>query len=115
MKHAMLRYLSFVSAALVGLLLVSTAWAVETLTITAVQAIVRAKPGMTHAVLTVVPQGAIFPVLETQEAWYKILLEDGREGWITREVGRVEQEERKLNVVAPPTGGARSPEPLGSG
>src|SRR5499427_6302001 len=101
MEHAMSRYLSFVSTALVGLLLVSTAWAVETLTITAEQAIVRAKPGMTHAVLTVVSQGAIFPILETQEAWYKILLEDGREGWITREVGRVEQEERKLNVVAP--------------
>src|SRR5215475_1814058 len=102
MEHAMSRYLSFVSAALVWLLLVSTTWPVETLTITAEQAIVRTKPGMTHAVLTVVPQGAIFPVLETQEAWYKILLEDGREGWITREVGRVEQEERKLSVVAPP-------------
>ena len=98
----MLRYLAFASAVLAGLLLVSTTAAVETLTITAEQAIVRAKPGITHPILTVVPQGAIFPVLETQEAWYKILLEDGREGWITREVGRVEQEERKLNVVAPP-------------
>ena len=62
----MSRYLSFASAVLIGLLLVSTAWAVETLTITAEQAIVRAKPGMTHAVLTVVPQGAIFPVLYMQ-------------------------------------------------
>ena len=111
----MSRYLAFASAVLAGLLLVSTAAAVETLTITAEQAIVRAQPGITHPVLTVVPQGAIFPVLETQEAWYKILLEDGREGWITREVGRVEQEERKLTVVCPPTGSARSPEPLGSG
>jgi formylglycine-generating enzyme required for sulfatase activity len=63
---------------------------------------VRAEPGITHPVLTVVPQGAILPVLETREAWYKILLEDGREGWITRTAGQVEQEERKLNVVAPP-------------
>src|SRR5262249_2098738 len=102
MEHAMSRYLSFVSAVLAGLLLVSSALAVETLTITAEQAIVRAKPGITHPVLMVVPQGAILPVLETQEAWYKILLEDAREGWIAREVGRVEQEERKLNVVAPP-------------
>ena len=101
MEHAMSRYLAFASAMLIGLLVVSTAAAVETLTITADQAIVRAKPGITNPVLTVVPQGAILPVLETQEEWYKILLEDGREGWITREVGRVEQEERKLNVVAP--------------
>ena len=89
----MLRYLAFVSTVLTGLLLVSTAAAVETLTITADQAIVRAQPGITHPVLTVVPQGAIFPVLETQAAWYKILLEDGREGWVTRAVGQVEQEE----------------------
>ena len=74
----------------------------------------RAKPGITHPILTLAPQGAIFPVLETQEEWHKILLEDGREGWITREVGRVEQEERKLTVVGSPTGGgARSPERAG--
>jgi Caspase domain/Bacterial SH3 domain len=97
----MSRYLAYVSAVLAGLLLVSTAAAVETLTITADQAIVRAKPGITHPVLTVVPQGAILPVLETQQEWYKILLEDGREGWITREAGHVQQEERKLNVVTP--------------
>jgi len=102
MEHAMLRYLAFASAALLGLLLVSTAVAVETLSITAEQAIVRAQPGITHPVLIIVPQGAILPVLETQEEWYKILLEDGREGWITREAGRVEQEERKLTVVSPP-------------
>jgi formylglycine-generating enzyme required for sulfatase activity len=97
----MLRYLACASAVLAGLLLVSIAAALETLTITADQAIVRAEPGITHPILTVVPQGAILPVLETQEAWYKILLEDGRVGWITREVGRVAQEERKSNVVAP--------------
>ena len=104
----MSRYLAFVSAVLASLLLVSTAAAVETLSITAAQAIVRAKPGITHPILTVVPQGAILPLLETREEWYKILLEDGREGWITREVGRVEQEERKLNVVAPPPAGMRT-------
>ena len=102
MEHAMSRYLAFASAVLVSLLLMSTASAVETLAITAEQAIVRAAPGITHPILTIVPQGAIFPLLETQEGWYRILLEDGREGWITHEVGRVKQEERKLNVVAPP-------------
>ena len=63
MEHAMSQYLAFASAVLTGLLLVSTAAAVETLTITADQAIVRAKPGITNPVLTVVPQGAILPVL----------------------------------------------------
>jgi uncharacterized protein YgiM (DUF1202 family) len=94
---------------------VSTTVAVETLTITVEQAIVRAKPGITHPVLAVVPQGGIFPVLETQESWDKILLKDGREGWIARQVGRVEQEPRKLTVVSPPTCSARSPEPAGVG
>src|SRR5262245_39850368 len=101
MEHAMLPYLAFASAVLAGLLLVSIAAAVETLTITAEQTIVWAKPGITHPILTVVLQSAIFPVLETRDEWYKILLEDGREGWITCEGGRVEQEERKLHVVAP--------------
>jgi uncharacterized protein YgiM (DUF1202 family) len=103
----MSRYLSCVSALLAGLLLlVPAATAVETLTITGDQAIVRAKPGVTHPILTLVPRGAIFPVLETQDEWYKILLEDGREGWITRAVGRVEEEERKLTVAAPQPAGA---------
>ena len=102
MEHAMSRYLSFASAILAGLLLlVPAATAVETLTITGDQAIVRARPGVTHPVLTLAPRGAIFPVLETQGEWYKILLEDGREGWITRAVGRVEAEERKLTEAAP--------------
>jgi uncharacterized protein YgiM (DUF1202 family) len=98
----MSRYLSFASAVLAGLLLlVSAAAAVETLTITAEQAIVRAKPGITHPILAMVPHGAIFPVLETQEEWHKILLEDGREGWITRGVGRVEPEGGQSTAVAP--------------
>ena len=61
MEHAMARYLSFASAVLAGLLLlVPVALAVETLTITAEQAIVRAKPGITHSILTVVPQKGPF-------------------------------------------------------
>ena len=117
MEHAMSRYLSFASAILTGLLLfVPAATAVETLTITGGQAIVRARPGVTHPVLTLAPRGAIFPVLETQGEWYKILLEDGREGWITRAVGRVEAEERKLTEAAPkPAAVAWNSHALGSG
>jgi formylglycine-generating enzyme required for sulfatase activity len=99
----MARHLPFASAALIGLLLLALgAAAVDTLTITAGRAIVRAKPGITHPILTVVPRGAIVPVLDTQEDWHKILLEDGREGWITHEVGRVEQEGGTSTVVSPP-------------
>ena len=97
------RYLSFASAVLTGLfLLAATAVAVDTLTITSTQAIVRAKPGITHPILGVVPQGAIFPVLETQEDWHKILLEDGREGWITHEVARMRAGGREIDRGQPP-------------
>ena len=96
------RSLSFAGAVLTSLLLLAlAAAAVDTFTITAARAIVRAKPGITHPILTVVPQGAIFPVIETQEEWHKILLEDGREGWIAREVGRVEQEAGRSTLVSP--------------
>ena len=117
LEHAMSRYLSFASAILAGLLLlVPAATAVETLTITGDQAIVRAKPGVTHPVLTLAPRGAIFPVLETQGEWYKILLEDGREGWITRAVGRVGAEERTSTVAAPqPAAAPGTQNALGSG
>jgi formylglycine-generating enzyme required for sulfatase activity len=81
------------------LLLVPAATAVETLTITGDQAIVRVRPGVTHPVLTLVPRGAIFPILEMQDEWYKVLLEDGREGWINRAAGRVEAD-RKLTEAA---------------
>ena len=98
----MSRHLSFASAALMGLLLLAlAAAAVDTLTITAARAIVRAQPGITHPILSLAPQGAVFPVLEAQENWHKILLEDGREGWITQEVGRVEQVGVRSTVVTP--------------
>jgi formylglycine-generating enzyme required for sulfatase activity len=99
----MLRHLSFATAALMGLLLLAlAAAAVDTLTIAAARAIVRAQPGITHPILSLAPQGAVFPVLESQENWHKILLEDGREGWITREVGRIGQEGVGSTVVTPP-------------
>jgi hypothetical protein len=97
------RYLSVTSAVLASLLLLAlTAAAVDTFMITAARAIVRAKPGITQPILTAVPHGAIFPVIETQEEWHKILLEDGREGWIAREAGRVEQEAERPTLAAPP-------------
>lgn len=103
LEPAMSRSLSFASVVLTGLLLIAlSAAAVDTFTITAARATVRAKPGITSPILTVAPHRAIFSVIETQEEWDKILLEDGCEGWITREVGRVEREAGRPALVAPP-------------
>jgi hypothetical protein len=98
----MSRSLSFASAVLTSLLLLAlAAAAVDTFTITTTRAIVRGKPGITHPILAVVPHGAIFPIIETQEEWHRILLEDGREGWIAHKVGRVEQEAGRPTPVSP--------------
>lgn len=74
------------------LLLCALPWgalANETVTISLPQATVRALPGVTHPILTTVPQGGIFVVLETQDEWLKILLDDGRHGWIARSTGTI--------------------------
>jgi formylglycine-generating enzyme required for sulfatase activity len=64
---------------------------------------------VTHPILTVLPQGSIFAIRETQHEWVKILLDDGREGWVVGTVGQVKEgdENRSLGVVgvasSPPT------------
>ena len=90
----------------VAMLLVYTGRAVQadTLTITARQTTVRAGPAVKHAMLTTVPQGATFSLLETRQGWYKILLNDGREGWIASTTARG-QSERGF-VLTPATGPA---------
>ncbi|MGE3538451.1 MAG: SUMF1/EgtB/PvdO family nonheme iron enzyme [Candidatus Tectimicrobiota bacterium] len=65
------------------------ATAVETLTITAPRADVRAGPDIKRSILATVPQDAIFSLLETRPGWYKILLEDGREGWVPHMVAQM--------------------------
>jgi len=62
------------------LVLVSVTVAADTLTITARQAVVRAGPDSKQGILVTVPQGATFALLETRKGWYKVLLDDGREG-----------------------------------
>ena len=102
MQHALTRVLSGTPGLLVALLLFGHATGMaETLTITAPQATVREAPGVTHAVLTTVPQGAIFAIQETRQDWYKILLDDGRTGWVLGSAGRVEGEARGLTVITP--------------
>src|SRR5262245_47630754 len=80
------------------LVLAGFASAADTLTITVTQADVRAGPGITHAILTTVPKGATFSILETQAGWHKIGLTDGREGWIAPAMVQV-QGSRALTVV----------------
>src|SRR5512134_1906727 len=91
------------------LLLTWTTAVPKSFTITAPQATVRTEPGATHPILTVIPQGSILAVRETRHEWVKILLDDGREGWVISTVGQVTtgKEERGSAAVreapAPPT------------
>jgi len=85
---------------LAGLLLVlaRVAAAADTLTITPRQAVVRTGPDSQQAIHTTVPQGTPFAFLETHQGWYKLLLDDGREGWIAQAATPV-QSDRGVTVV----------------
>lgn len=74
------------------LVLVNVAVAADTVAITARQAVVRAGPGSKQAILTTVPQGTAFALLETRQGWHRVLLDDGREGWVAQSAARVEAE-----------------------
>src|SRR5262245_35761892 len=74
--------------------------AVDTLTITAARTNIRAKPDMTQTILATVQRGTVFSILEIHQGWYKIRLEDGREGWITKAAAQV-QHERAVSPVQP--------------
>ena len=70
------------------LLLTWTTAVSNSFTITAPQATVRTEPGATHPILTVLPQGSIYAIREIRQEWVKILLDDGREGWVSSTGGR---------------------------
>lgn len=96
---AMTQYTARMTVAVALLLvLAGFASAADTLTITVTQADVRAGPGVTHTILTTVPKGATFSIMETQEGWHKIVLADGREGWIAPAMAQV-QGSRALTVA----------------
>ncbi len=80
-----------------------------TLTVTVPRANVRTGPGVTYRVLVNVPRGATFPLVATQESWYQIRLDDGREGWISSSIVRLSQAERGLRIAEPaaPAGASR--------
>jgi hypothetical protein len=45
-------------------------------------------------------------LLETRQGWYKVLLDDGQEGWVAQSAAQV-QDGRGITVV--PAGGAAGP------
>src|SRR5438132_14137052 len=69
------------------------------LSITARQAVVRAGPDSKQRILATVPQGTTLALLETRKGWYKVLLDDGQEGWVAQSAAQV-QDGRGLGVVA---------------
>src|SRR5215510_5973116 len=72
------------------LVLVSVAVAADTLTITARQAVVRAGPDSKQGILATVPQGTTLALLEMRQGWYRVLLDDGGEGWVAQSAARVQ-------------------------
>jgi len=73
-------------AALLLFVLASVIAAADTLTITGRQAVVRAGPDSKQGILATVPQGTTLALLETRKGWYRVLLDDGREGWVAQAV-----------------------------
>jgi|RhiMetdeSRZDD1v2_1073273.scaffolds.fasta_scaffold568007_1 uncharacterized protein YraI len=78
--------------------LASAAVAADSLTIAARQAVVRTGPDSKQGILATVPQGTTFALLETRKGWYKVLLDDGREGWVAQAAAQV-QDGRGFAVV----------------
>jgi SH3 domain-containing protein len=74
----------------------------DTVTITSKQAVVRAGPDSKQAVLTTVAQGTTFALLETRQGWYRVLLDDGREGWVAQSVVKLERGLVRPNAPPPP-------------
>ena len=74
------------------LVLVSVAVAADTLTVTARQAVVRAGPDSKRAILATVPHGTTLALLETRQGWYRVLLDNGGEGWVAQSAAQVQAE-----------------------
>ena len=74
------------------LVLASVAVAADTLTITARQAVVRAGPDSKQGILATMPRGTTFALLETRQGWYRVLLDNGGEGWVAQSAAQVQAE-----------------------
>jgi formylglycine-generating enzyme required for sulfatase activity len=94
-----------ITLAVLLLVFASVAAAADTLTITARQAAVRAGPDSKQTILTTVQQGTTFALLETRKGWYKMLFDDGREGWIAQAAAQVHPER---GLIVPPAAASSS-------
>ena len=74
------------------LVLARVAVAADTLTVTARQAVVRAWPGSKQAILATVPHGTTLALLEARQGWYRVLLDNGGEGWVAQSAAQVQAE-----------------------
>jgi len=75
--------------------------AADTLTITARQAVIRAGPDSKQRILATVPQGTTLALLETRQGWYKVLLDDGQEGWVAQSAAQVQRGLLRQDAPAP--------------
>jgi uncharacterized protein YraI len=74
----------------------------RTLTITAPSGTVRSGPGMTYNIVGQVAKTAQYEVIEEQDGWYKIRLEEGTDGWVTGHGVTVSHASRGFNLVSFP-------------
>ena len=86
--------------------LVNVTVAADTVAITARQTVVRAGPDSKQRILATVPQGTTLALLERRQGWYKVLLDDGQEGWVAQSAAQV-QDGRGIAVV--PVGTTAAP------
>ena len=74
-------------------LFVSLPVCADKLTVAQPKAIVRAGPGVTHGIVTVVQQDATFEIVDTQQGWHQIRLDGGKQGWMQNSAVQIVQQQ----------------------
>ena len=77
---------------------ISATDAADTLMITPRQTVVRVGPDSKQRIIATVPQGTTLAFLERRQGWYKVLIDDGQEGWVAQSAAQV-QDGRGITVV----------------
>ncbi len=60
--------------------------------ITASRVNVRSRPGVQHKIVTTVKKGDLLPAIGSSKQWWKVRLEDQREGWVFKKAARFVKE-----------------------
>ena len=61
---------------------------------------VRARPGTHYRIVSSVTKGTLLTVVDQDKGWWKVRLDDGREGWIYKKAARREKEDYRTHVEA---------------